>query len=177
MNNGKRKTLKATSQWISTMHRGFVWTVLKHEQIRNVGTDYFVQRWIPYGWNKSMEWIQEAGQTKKHVGQSATSRRKRHGQPRGTERQMMCDRGPLIDRHLTPEGKEHGQPRQANHRISQKNTENAEIYNFRISRTNSSFFTYICLLRSKKIWKDLKRIFGPRVCNLNCGCLGRTFGT
>ena len=54
----------------------------------------------------------------KHVGQSATSRRKRHGQPRGTERQMMCDRGPLIDRHLTPEGKEHGQPRQANHRIS-----------------------------------------------------------
>ena len=67
-----------------------------------------------------MEWIQEAGQTKKHVGQSATSRRKRHGQPRETERQMMCDRGPLIDRHLTTEGKEHGQPRQANHRISQK---------------------------------------------------------
>ena len=83
------------------------------EKFKNgkVGTDYFVQCWIPYEWNESMEWIQEAGQTKKHVGQSATSRRKRHGQPRGTERQMMCDRGPLIDRHLTPEGKEHGQPR------------------------------------------------------------------
>ena len=118
------------------------WKMKKHG---NVGTDYFVQRWIPYGWNESMEWIQEAGQTKKHVGQSATSRRKRHGQPRGTERQMMCDRGPLIDRHLTPEGKEHGQPRQANHRISQKNTENTEIYDFRIFRANSSLFTSICL--------------------------------
>ena len=70
-----------------------------------------------------MEWIQEAGQIKKHVSYSATSRRKRHDQPRGTARQMMWDRDPLINKHLTPEGKEHGQPRQANHRISQKNTE------------------------------------------------------
>ena len=65
-------------------------------------------------WNGS----RKQGKQKKHVGQSATSRRKRHGQPRGTERQMMCDQGPPIDRHLTPEGKKHGQPRQANHRIS-----------------------------------------------------------
>ena len=75
-------------------------------------------------WNGS----RKQGKQQKHVGQSATSRRKRHGQPRGTERQMMCDQGPLIDRHLTPEGKEHGQPRQANHRISQKNTEKTQKF-------------------------------------------------
>ena len=60
---------------------------------------------------------------KKTFGRSATSCRKWHGQlPRKTAREMMCDRSPLIDRHLTPEGQKQGQPRQANHRISQKNT-------------------------------------------------------
>ena len=38
---------------------------LENEQNGNLGTDYFVQCWIPYEWNESMEWIQEAGQTTK----------------------------------------------------------------------------------------------------------------
>ena len=150
-----RKTLKTTSQWIRTMQRGFVWTIWKNEKNENLGTDYFVQCWIPYEWNESMEWIQEAGQTKKHVGQSATSRRKRHGQPRETERQMMCDRGPLIDRlidtwHLKAKSMaSHARQITGYHRKTQKNT---EIYDFRIFRANSSFFLHIsAFLRSEKI--------------------------
>ena len=58
-----------TGQWIRTMQRGFVWTAWKHEKNKhgNVGTDYFVQCWILYEWNESVEWIQDAGHNnKKH---------------------------------------------------------------------------------------------------------------
>ena len=99
-----------------------------------------------------MEWIQEAGQTKKHVGQSATSRRKRHGQPRGTERQMMCDRGPLIDRHLTPEGKSmasHARQITGYHKKKHRKTQTFMILGF--LEQIHHFLHLSAFLRSKKI--------------------------
>ena len=162
----KRKTLKTTSQWIRTMHRGFVWTVLKNEKIGNVGTDYFVQRWIPYGWNESWNGSRKQGKQKSTLASRRQAAESDMASPE-EQNDRWCVTGAhwLIDTwHLKAKSMaSHARQIKGYHRKTQKNTEK-KTQKFMILGFLEQIHHFLHLsvfLRSKKIWTDLKCIFVP----------------
>ena len=154
----KRKTLKTTSQWIRTMHRGFVWTVLKNEKMGILAQIALFNVGFHMGGMNQWNGSRKQGKQKSTLASRRQAAESDMASPE-EQNDRWCVTGAhwLIDTwHLKAKSMA-SHARQITWYI--RKTQKFVILGF--LEQIHHFLHLSAFLRSKKIWTDLKCIFVP----------------